>query len=359
MNQIKKQKYEQTIKELIINYKNNTYYIKLTAQHEELSSFFQILKEENVEIRPDYYGIFFQNLKNDFPPIYYPAIDIKCFFKNNIIKKITIINLESIEKLVKLNETFRLSRENYLSIQRQQYLDSNEVKEINYYYENIKSFLNKTQDYNKIVDNILNGIPYVELIIVKNVDLLTIKLEVGKKIDGLPNFEEGYFYFPYISGKIEDYMNTYKDLKLISFKTNKPREVLINISESLENFKNKELDTSVHDIQMGNKNNKNFKENYHLIKNYIIKNYPKEIKGNTAFLLCFNSKINKYFIKKTKNLDLFGKIDNIFYLENYRTDLKSLPALSDLFFNNQVKTLTLDIDKTVEKINIINTMENF
>lgn len=199
----------------------------------------------------------------------------------------------------------------------------------------IKESLLKTQNYEKIIDNILNGVPYVKFNIKKNNINTKLFVEMKNTYRNIPNFDKGCIYLPKINnGTINDYFKTYKEFSsLIILDEEENKLKLINILESFKILKKESLVTKSHDVQIKQRPSmKNFKEEYLTIINYLKENYvQKEPLGKNFFYVTYNFKDKTIYLHSTNN-PAFSNLSISFDLGD-SNDIK----LNDCFFNYLLK----------------------
>ncbi len=199
----------------------------------------------------------------------------------------------------------------------------------------IKESLLKTQNYEKIIDNILNGVSYVKFNIKKNNINTKLCIEMKNTYRNIPNFEKNCIYLPKINnGTINDYFKTYKEFSsLIILDEEENKLKFINILESFKILKKESLVTTSHEVHIKQRPSiKNFKEEYLTVINYVKENYvQKEPLGKTFFYVTYNFKEKTIFLHLTKN-PAFSNLSISFDLGD-SNDIK----LEDSFFNYFLK----------------------
>lgn len=227
----------------------------------------------------------------------------------------------------------------------------------------IKESLLKTQNYEKIVDNILNGVSYVKFNIRKNVSNNTLFIEMKNTYRNIPNFEKSSIYLPKIkNGTIKDYIYTYKELNsLITCLVNETKSTIsIDILKTSEYFRKEQLFTSSHDISTQLTNSKKiFKNDFLNIVKYIREIYiPEKPLGKNFFFVNFNMKDKSMFLAKTKN-PAFLNLTISFDLSEDQYIQTNHPSLSQLFLNNSIYYHEIDKNKILEIIRIKENIKDF
>lgn len=267
----------------------------------------------------------------------------KTYIKDNLLYEYKIEGqspiistfLKYFSNFIYLNVSFFSLEKKYLSMHKPSYTSLK--KEIDF----IKESLIKTQDYEKIIDNILNGVSYVKFNIKKNNINTKLCIEMKNTHRNIPNFEKNSIYLPKIkNGTINDYFKTYKEFSsLIILDENKEENKeenklkLINILESVKILKQNVLLTMSHNVNIKQiPSMKNFKEEYLTIINYVKENYiQKEPLGKNFFYLTYNFKNNIIYVNYTKN-PAFSNLSISFDLGD-----SNYIKLNDSFFNYLLK----------------------
>lgn len=230
--------------------------------------------------------------------------------------------------------------------------------------ELIRKELSARQDYQNIINNIINGQPYIYFELIKKINNLTFMLCVGKKIENIPMFNKYSIYVPFEKNfTITDYIEKYSELNIMSYHKKSSNNLLVNIEQTLINLQNKEKKIISHNINIQeSKKRKEFKENYYLIINFIKehdKDFHKKYNNKNFYFLNFNYKKNTFYFDKSGINSLFDSVDNIFYLDSYKEELTTLYPLNLLYFKEDYDGEILDFEKSLERINAFNNMKNF
>lgn len=227
----------------------------------------------------------------------------------------------------------------------------------------IKESLLKTQDYEKIIDNILNGVSYVKFNIKKNNINTKLCIEMKNTYRNIPNFDKGCIYLPKIkNGTISDYFKTYKEFSsLIILDEEEKKLKFVNILESFKLLKQDTLITNSHDVNIKKTTSiVNFREEYLTVLNYIKENYRQNRPlGKNFFYLTFNYQTKVIFLNNTKkpafsNLSISFDLGAAEYILPTDSSLISLfkpknPASNDYYCEID-KEKIIGIQRTKENI---------
>lgn len=230
--------------------------------------------------------------------------------------------------------------------------------------ESIREELSARQDYQTIINNIINGQPYIYFELIKKINNLTFMLCIGKKIENIPMLNKYSIYVPFEENfTITDYIEKYSELNIMSYHQKSSNNLLVNIEQTLINLKNKEKKIISHNINIEeSQKRKEFKKNYYLIINFIKehdKDFYKKYNNKNFYFLNFNYKKNTFYFDKSGINSLFDNVDNIFYLDRYKDELTTLYPLNLLYFKEDYDGEILDFEKSLERINAFNNMKNF
>ncbi len=262
------------------------------------------------------------------------------YFSNFIYLNISFFNLEKRYKALKKSLNVSLK------------------KEIDF----IKESLIKTQDYEKIVDNILNGVSYVKFNISKNNINTKLSIEMKNTYMNIPNFEKDSIYLPKIkNGTLEDYLKTYKEFNSLILlddeeKVNKLK--FINIVESFKLLKHNNINTNSHDVYIKQTPSmKKLKEEYLNVISYIKENHAqKEQLDNEQlekrfFYLTFNKKNKIIYGNYTKN-PAFSKLSICFDLNILNDKDNSLlkPVKPSIYYHEFDKQKIIDFQRIKENM---------
>lgn len=242
----------------------------------------------------------------------------------------------------------------------QEYKEKRE-NDLKYFMEVLYS----TQDQEKIIYNILNGRKYLTLSISELiVDSLII--EKGKIINSrIPDFEEHTIYIPYVEkATFKDYVNKYKELSELDIQYIENEKIVLNLSETVNNFKEKEQEikeSNTHELKFRkNEDREEHIKKYYLIYNFLKENYPNKEKTNYAFYLDFNFELIEINNSQLYQLD---RLSFIFYVKNRTENLRNLPLLKNLLIQEVENELflgyDLDLEKSIEFIENFNEIKNF
>lgn len=235
-------------------------------------------------------------------------------------------------------------------------------------YDQFIETIKATQNQNAIIENILNGQQYAILELSQEKNVLSyspnvLKITCTVKTTNIPNFTKNDIFFPLLnSSTLNDYIKHYTELSLldITYRYNS-YSIYINISKSLNNFKNntKKFDTHKKISPENIKQEKlDFLNNYYTICNYLKEISNPDHKNKQAFIINFDSAFFKNPILYTQEViqENFQDFDFLFFAENE----ESIYNDSGLIFSNKnSKKNIIDIPKTIEKIELYNSMKNF
>ncbi len=245
--------------------------------------------------------------------------------------------------------------------------------------EYVLNMLFKTQNQEKIINNILNGKKYVRFIIRIDNGIMVIEKKSPLK-DNIPIFNKKEIYLPYIEkGTLKNYIENYVEFNSLVTTSIENKKIFVDILKTSIAFKQKEIDinsTKTHDfILKKNIKRKEMIENYYLIYNFLKENYHVENKSNQAFYLNLSlNYLNLEFVEVINSVDHpLADLDYIFYIS--KEDLKILAELSVFnkllhvkFLKHLIKESKLgilslseeiDIERTKDFIKTYNQIKNF
>ncbi len=249
----------------------------------------------------------------------------------------------------------------------------------NYDCNKIIEVLSLKQDYQNIIDNILNGQVYVSIDYTVDVVLQKIYITLQRKIYQIPIFTQKNFYLPFKQDySIINYLSEYKELEFLNFKKFKDgrSKVMIDIEKTLQNINElKEINkiTTIKNNNIIHPSRKDYKDNYNLLLDYIKNNFENNhSKKDFIFILNVNYKNNEYFLQKIPYNNIYDNLNNVFFIDNYDIDLRDLYPFNELFFKERKESnFTIDLkaykntryifdkEKTIEKILLKNNLKNF
>lgn len=262
--------------------------------------------------------------------------------------------LKYFSNVIYLNISFFSLEKRYKALQKS--LNVSLIKEINF----IKESLIKTQDYEKIVDNILNGVHYVKFNIRKNNVNTKLSIEMKNTYMNIPNFEKDSLYLPKIkNGTLEDYLKTYKEFNsLILLDEDDDKLKFINIVDSFKLLKHNNINTNSHDVCIKpTPSMKKLKEEYLTIISYIKeKNVQKEQLDNEQlekrfFYLTFNKK-NKIIYGNYTTNPAFLNLNICFDLNILNDKDNSLlkPVKPSIYYHEFDKQKIIDFQRIKENM---------
>ena len=230
-------------------------------------------------------------------------------------------------------------------------------------YDQFIQTIKATQNQKVIIENILNGQEYAVLQLTQDKNSLSyspnvLKITCTAKTKNIPNFMNNYIFFPLLnSSTLNDYITHYPELSLLDITYKNNMSIYINISETLNNFKN---NTKIFDTHKKISPENITQERLDFINNYYtICNYLKEIsnsdhKNKHAFIINFFRDYILYINEVIQ--ENFQDFEFLFFAENEESIYKN----SGLIFSNKSpKNNMIDIPKTIEKIELFNSMKNF
>ncbi len=246
----------------------------------------------------------------------------------------------------------------------------------------IKKSISLTQDRNNIIENILNGQKYVVFDYIINKLTKKMEISLNKSIKNIPYFSIDTFYLPFKNDyHIEDYLYENNQFQFIDSVIYSEDKIIVDVPKSIEKIKKANIKKITHNIKYENQERKEFNNDYYLILDYIKQNYKNPLLKNEAiFLLNFNWINKTYFFEKRFYNPCYKNIKNIFYISNYKADIKLLKPLNNIFFTGEkeyvmnslskynidnsskfdkFKEYELDKEKTIEVIHYINNLKNF
>ncbi len=234
-------------------------------------------------------------------------------------------------------------------------------------YDQFIETIKATQNQKVIIENILNGQEYAVLKIKQDKNSLSyspnvLKIICTSKIRSIPDFTNNDIFFPLLnSSMLNDYIKHYTELSLLDITYKNNISIYIDISKSLNNFKNntKKFDTHKKISPQNIKQEKlDFLNNYYTICNYLKEISNPDHQNKQAFIINFDSAFFKNPILYTQEIiqENFQDFDFLFFAENE----ESIYNDSGLIFSNKnSKKNIIDIPKTIEKIELYNSMKNF
>lgn len=168
-------------------------------------------------------------------------------------------------------------------------------------------------------------------------------------------------YLPTLSNNnINNYVQNYKELSLCNIKNIKKNYITIDIQQTLINFKENTINFNSHELpffETETEQKSTFINNYYLICNYLKETLPTPKQKNYAFVINFDAYFYKFPTYSLKIVDPedFKDFEFLFFLE----DKKNIKKKSNLFFYNKGKSTTIDIKKSITKIDTFNAIKNF
>lgn len=235
-------------------------------------------------------------------------------------------------------------------------------------YDQFIQTIKSTQNQKVIIENILNGQKYAVLQITQDKNSAgyspnALKITCTSKTINIPNFKNNDIFFPLLNSyDLDDYIKHYSELSLLDIiYRNNSYSIHINIYKTLNNFKNNiaKFDTHKKIIPKNIKNEKlNFLDNYYTICNHLKEISTPDHKNKQAFIINFDFEFFKNSILYTHEViqENFNDFEFLFFAENEESIYKD----SGLIFSNKnSKKNIIDIPKTIEKIELFNSMRNF
>lgn len=246
-------------------------------------------------------------------------------------------------------------------------------------YNQIIEFLSLKQDYQNIIDNILEGQVYVSFDYTIDALYKNIYINLQRKIYQIPVFTQSTFYLPFKQDdSIINYLSEYKELEFLKFKKVRSNQskVMIDIEKTLQNINElKEINknTTITNNNIIHPSRKDYKDNYNLLLDYIKNNFENNhSKKDFIFILNVNYRNNEYFLQKIPYNNIYDNLNNVFFIDNYDIDLRDLYPFNTLLFQEKKESnFTIDLkaykntsyifdkEKTIEKILLKNNLKNF
>lgn len=216
-------------------------------------------------------------------------------------------------------------------------------------YEQFVEAIQSTQNKNLIVDNILKGQKYTTF---QFFQISSYRIEISpiENINEIPKFYPTEIYLPYVKN-INDYFKTYPELYLLSICSTVDNSFFeINFKESLKNLLQHKHTFNSHQLKLSpTKQQHEYRNNYYLIHKYLKENFPKSTNSNNYYIINTTLQNFKFEIVEFKN---FKDFDFLLCSDDINL-IKEKSAL--VFFNES----TIDMQKTIEKIELFNSMKNF
>ncbi len=246
-------------------------------------------------------------------------------------------------------------------------------------YQQFIEAIQSTQDKNIIFDNILKGIEY-SIFEIKpiedNLDSNSLKIIYVKNIRNIEYFSLNYIYIPTHSDNIH-YINLF--LKNYNCHVNKinykchihkinyymDTYIDIDINKSLKRIQNNKKLLNIHNVELPTiKTEKllKFIQNYTLICEYLKENSTLT-QPNYAYTLSFDymGSFNSIYFQPPilklvfVNPEDFKNYDYLFFIDKKEL----IKQNSGLFFADYDAALLININKTIEKIELFNSLKNF
>lgn len=254
------------------------------------------------------------------------------------------------------------------------------MQNINSNYEYLISEIVAKQDYKKIYENILNGHYYAEYNISlentknnipykdENGNIIkdVVKIKFDKTIRNIPEFKKDSIFLE-IEG--DNFFNNMYDiysqtniLKILEIAKYSREGVYIDLNITVNNIKNNQEIINLNKKTIEVKSSKTRKElikNYHTIFNFLKENHSNIISSSNCYQLNFNSKKNTINLRKVLNNQALNSLGIIFNIEENIKELNTVYPFSILRIKKNVHTYAIDIDKSLEIIELFKNIENF
>ncbi len=252
-------------------------------------------------------------------------------------------------------------------------------------YQQFIETIQATQDKNIIFDNILKGIEY-SIFEIKpiedNLDSNSLKIIYVKNIRNIEYFSLNYIYIPTPSDNIH-YINLF--LKNYNCHVNKINDINyymdtyidIDITKSLKRIQNNKKLLNIHNVELPTiKTEKlsKFIQNYKLICEYLKENSTLT-QPNYAYTLSFDymGSFHSIYFKPPilklvfVNPEYFKNYDHLFFIDKKELIKQNSGlffadydvALLINIFADYDDALLININKTIEKIELFNSLKNF
>ncbi len=240
--------------------------------------------------------------------------------------------------------------------------------------QNFNLFLEKiklNQDYNKIIENLFNGKKYVEFQF-KYYDkyhsnALVVDVKLRRTFENLPNFSENCIYLPFFRDyDIKSYFSKYEELKqltILNISGNTDKNISIDLNKSLENMEKITTIFNSHNVKVVTDAKKqNLRKNYNLILNFLKENIDNKNNTDNYVFINFDVKRNLLKLEKCKYTTILKDLNLIFCINKNIEDINEIKMLypfNILEFKDKKDQLIVDIEKSIEKINLFKNMKNF
>lgn len=235
-------------------------------------------------------------------------------------------------------------------------------------YQQFIETIQATQNKNTIFDNILKGIEYsifqIEPI-EDNIDSNSLQIIYLRNIRNIECFSLNYIYIPTSSSDNLHSINLF--LKNYKCHVNKIGHYSfdIDITKSLKIIQNNKKLFNIHNVELPTiKTEKlsKFIQNYTLICEYL-KKHSTLTQSNYAYIVSFDymSSFDSIYFKPPilklvfVNPEDFKGYDNLFFIDKKELIKQS----SGLLFANYEDAILIDLNKTIEKIELFNSIKNF
>ncbi len=229
--------------------------------------------------------------------------------------------------------------------------------------------LYQTQNQEQIIHNILHGKKYLRLYLTDNNEEYFV-FEKGILLkDMIPKFKKTDIYIPFIDkGSLNDYIENYTELKELVINSIEDKRIIIDISKTAINFKQKENEiklTQTHNVRLKkNKNREEYINDYYLIYNFLKDNYPNTEKTEYAFYLNPDIELNRYVLIQINDFFNFkvSNLSHVFYLKEKNKDLSTIDCVKNILNLDVLEEddiFEIDMNKAKELIKLNKNMQNF
>lgn len=138
--------------------------------------------------------------------------------------------------------------------------------------------------------------------------------------------------------------------------------VYIDLNASVNNIKNNQeiinLNKKNIEVKTSSKR-KDLIKNYHTIFNFLKENHNNISGSSNCYQLNFNSKKNTINLRKVLDNQYLNNLGIIFHIEENIKELTTVYPFSILSIKKNVHTYAIDIEKSLEIIELFKNMKNF
>lgn len=279
----------------------------------------------------------------------------KAFFKS-LFKQ---INEDDFKEILSLQKKYDSSLTQLYSEWRLSFTHTDSFKEIRNNCNKIFNFLQKTQDYKKIEQNILQGYDYIKINLYLNDNNLSLDIVISNIVKSIPFKDEPCLYLPKITkGTMQDYIDTYNEFKFFNYFNLAEKSGCLDL-RNIPKLENIQINT--HDLKPTNRNIE-FKNKYNLIKSLLDTQLDFNTSSTTFYVLDFDldkKEVFFNFVDLSQGHRLNNNFNNFYFL-NHSNELFFDNLLNkDKFSFSNMNRIHIDIDKSIELINLIENINGF